>query len=213
MKISVVIPAYNVESTIKNVCIAILNSPLVDEIIVVDNNSTDLTGYIANKYTNKVIKCLPQGLGFAMKAGIKETKNDIVIKIDGDIKNPKTDWIKLLFSALNTNTIFANGYFFSEYDEFPVGNLVAKPSLKIKFPELDYVRMPLSGQYIFLKKYFDLNNIPNDWAFDLAMLLSAHKQNTKIGQVDIGLLSDEQKKISDYSIMAYELIKFIFNEN
>ncbi len=213
MKVSVVIPALNVENTIENVCLTISNSKYVNEIIVVDNNSTDKTYSLAKKHATKVIKCIPQGLGYAMKSGINHTKNKLTIKIDGDIKNPNDKWIELLLSQIYDGIIFANGYFNSDYDDFPVGNLVAKPSLKIKYPELQYVKMPLSGQYIFKKQCFDFNKLPNNWAFDLAMLISAYKAKSKIGQVDIGLLLDKQKKIGEYSSMAYELLNYIFNEN
>ena len=114
-------------------------------------------------------------------------------------------------SALD-ETIFSNGYFNSDYDDFPVGNLVAKPSLRIKHPDLSYVKMPLSGQYIFKKTHFNFNTMPDNWAFDLAMLLHTNKLNYVVGQINIGLLSDERKKISDYSEMAYELLNYIFNE-
>lgn len=213
MKISVVIPAYNVESTIQVVCQTISKSNFVNEVIVVDNNSTDSTFSIAKQFATKVIKCPQQGLGYAMKCGIDKSINDTIIKIDGDIKNPKEEWINLLISGISEDIVFANGYFHSDYDEFPVGNLVAKPSLRIRFPELDYIKMPLSGQYIFKKQYFNFEELPNDWAFDLAMLISAHKLKTIIGQINIGLLSDESKKISDYSNMAFEILSFIFNEN
>lgn len=208
-KISVVIPALNVEKTIGNVVTEMKKSKLVEEVIVIDNNSNDKTFDFAKSAGAKVFCCNQQGLGYAMKNGIQRSQTDLIIKIDGDIKDPKNQWIHLLYNCLSENMIFANGYYKSDYDQFPVGTLVAKPSLKLIYPELDYVKMPLSGTYIIRKDNFDLQHTPNNWAFDIAMLLNAHKMKYKIGQVNLGILNDKQKMINEYSEMAYEILKCV----
>ncbi len=208
-KLSVVIPAFNVEKTIKNVVSEMKKSKLVLEVIVIDNNSNDRTFELAKSAGATVFYCKQQGLGHAMKYGIQRCQTDLIIKIDGDIEDPKSQWIHLLHNSLAKNIIFANGFYKSDYDQFPVGTLVAKPVLKIFYPELDYVILPLSGTYIFQKNYFNFQQTPNDWAFDIAMLLAAHKMGYKIGQVDLGILNDKQKMINEYSEMAYEILKYV----
>ena len=208
-KISVVIPAFSVEKTVKNIVSMIRESKLVFEVIVIDNNSTDRTYDFAKSAGAKIFSCKQQGLGYAMKLGIQKCKSDLVMKIDGDIKNPKTEWVSLLYNSLDKDTIFSNGYYESDYDQFPVNTLVAKPALRLFYPKLDFIKIPLSGTYIFRKNYFNFVQIPNDWAFDIAMLLNAFKMEKKIGQVDLGLLSDKQKVINEYSEMAYDILKYI----
>ncbi len=65
MKISVVVPAYNEEAVIERCLNALVNQIVpVDEILVVDNNSTDRTAEIAEKYREygvRVIRETVQG--------------------------------------------------------------------------------------------------------------------------------------------------------
>ncbi|MDA3896377.1 MAG: glycosyltransferase [Desulfobacteraceae bacterium] len=211
MKLSVVIPGLNIEATIEKIINEINQSGYVTEIIVVDNNSIDNTFEVSKKCGAKVVKCKEQGLGYAMKAGILATTNDLVIKIDGDIINPKLEWIETLISFIGDNVVFVNGIYQSNYDEFPVGNLVAKPAIKLKLPELSYIKMPLSGTYMFKKDLFNYSKLPNNWAFDVAMAIEGHNISGKISQVEIGELNDKPKRIAEYSDMAFELLEYIIN--
>lgn len=82
-KISVVICAYNEESRIK----ACLESvKWADEIIVVDNSSTDNTGKIAKKYTDKVYSQPndPLKIDFQKNTGFGKATGDFVLSIDAD---------------------------------------------------------------------------------------------------------------------------------
>lgn len=95
MKVSVVIPVYNEEKYIKN-CLNSLVKQVEkpDEIIVVDNNSTDKTIEIAKKYKNiKIIKETIQGMTPARNSGFNQAKYEIIIKCDADSVLP-VDWIK-----------------------------------------------------------------------------------------------------------------------
>ena len=213
MKISLVIPALNAEETVGNIIQIMKSSPLIDEIIVIDNDSIDNTFAIAKEHGADVIRCKQRGLGFAMKKGILNAHNNLVMKIDSDIINPKIEWVSILSSTLRPNLIFANGIYSSDYDEFPMNLLVAKPALKIRYPNLEYIKLPLSGIYIFRKNLIDISILPNDWAFDLSMLLEGHFLGGEIGQIDIGPLNDKEKKIKEYSEMAFEIMRFIFSNN
>jgi len=82
-KVSVVIPAYNEEKAIKKT-VKDFSKPYIDEIIVVDNNSTDRTAEIAKKTGAKVVKETCQGYGYALRRGMKEAKGDIIILTEGD---------------------------------------------------------------------------------------------------------------------------------
>ena len=84
--ISVIIPAYNEEENIKFVINICKQNNKVNEIIVVNNLSTDRTEEIAKQEGAKVIFCGKKGKGYAMEYGIKEAKNDCIIFLDGDIK-------------------------------------------------------------------------------------------------------------------------------
>lgn len=91
--ISVVIPAYNEAKNIAE-CLDSLKEQATpaDEIIVVDNASTDNTGAIAKKHGAYVIRESKKGVGAARKAGFKAAQGDIIISTDADCTFPK-NWI------------------------------------------------------------------------------------------------------------------------
>lgn len=104
MTVSVVIPAYNEEEFIKNCLISLTNQIVpANEIIVVDNNSTDKTATIVKNFKNiKLIREKKQGITYARNRGFNEATGDIIARCDGDTVLPP-DWIK----KIKAN--FANG--------------------------------------------------------------------------------------------------------
>ena len=117
MKVSIIISVFNEENYI-NSCLKSLNNQLVkpDEIIVVDNNSTDNTINIVKKYPKvKIIKESIQGMTPARNHGFNEAKGDILIKCDADTNLPKNTikiirdrFIKDNIIALTTPVIFGD---------------------------------------------------------------------------------------------------------
>ncbi len=94
MKVSVVIPAYNEEDFIENCVKSILQQDdLPDEIIVVDNNSSDNTPFLAQKNGVKVAKEKKQGLTYARNKGFDIAKYEIIARCDADVIVP-SNWIK-----------------------------------------------------------------------------------------------------------------------
>ncbi|WP_335964923.1 glycosyltransferase family 2 protein [Galbibacter sp. PAP.153] len=85
--IKVIIPAYNEEASITQVIKEIPN--VVEEIIVVNNNSTDNTENIAKKAGATVLKENRKGYGYACLRGMeyiakKDKTPDIIVFLDGD---------------------------------------------------------------------------------------------------------------------------------
>lgn len=88
MLIDVIIPAYNEEKSIGKV-LNDLPFELVREVLVCDNNSTDDTKLIAERYGAKVIPATVQGYGSACLAGLahiskRHEKPDVIVFLDGD---------------------------------------------------------------------------------------------------------------------------------
>lgn len=104
MKVSVVIPVYNEEKYIKNCLDSLMKQEeKPDEIIVVDNNSTDNTVNIVNQYKNiKVIRERKQGIIAARNAGFDHSQGDIIARCDADSILPN-NWIKKIKHDFSSN--------------------------------------------------------------------------------------------------------------
>ena len=100
-RISVIIPAYNEESSIGLVLDALPQEKL-HEIIVVDNGSTDATARVAQEHGARVVKEPRKGYGSACLKGIDELDDpDIVVFIDGDFSDFPEE-IVLLIGPIET---------------------------------------------------------------------------------------------------------------
>ena len=85
MKIAVIIPALNEEESIAHV-IAEVPRDLVQEIVVVDNGSTDRTAEVARSAGAEVVREERQGYGYACAAGVASAGDrfDVIVFMDGD---------------------------------------------------------------------------------------------------------------------------------
>ena len=100
-RISIIIPAYNEESSIGLVLDALPQEKL-HEIIVVDNGSTDATARVAQEHGARVVKEPRKGYGSACLKGIDELDApDIVVFIDGDFSDFPEE-IVLLIGPIET---------------------------------------------------------------------------------------------------------------
>lgn len=95
-KISLVLPAYNEEKNIINAIEDFQKLKIIDEIIVVDNNSKDKTAELARKKGAIVIKEIQQGYGYAIRRGLKEALGDYIILSEPDGTFAALDTLRLL---------------------------------------------------------------------------------------------------------------------
>ncbi len=95
-RISIVIPAYNEESSIGLVLDALPQEKL-HEIIVVDNGSTDGTARVATQHGARVVEEKRKGYGSACLKGISELDSpDIVVFVDGDFSDYPEEIVSLV---------------------------------------------------------------------------------------------------------------------
>lgn len=88
MATTAIIAAYNEEKTIADVLTALSSSPLIDEIIVVSDGSTDDTVAIARTFNVTTIALKEnRGKGYAMRVGVEWASNDVLFFVDGDMFN------------------------------------------------------------------------------------------------------------------------------
>ncbi len=104
--VSAIVPVYNEEKTISTVLDTLLKSYLIDEIICINDGSTDSSIDVLNRYKEKIeiIDFRNNfGKGYALSVGIKKAKGEVVVFIDADLTNLSDDHIKELIIPMLTN--------------------------------------------------------------------------------------------------------------
>ena len=114
LSVSVVIPCFNEEHGIAAVLQQIPR--FVDQIVVVDNNSTDETGRIAAEMGAEVVFETKKGYGNAYQAGLPMATGDIVATTDGDGTYPTYSIAPII------DFLLANDYDFVSASRFPLRN-------------------------------------------------------------------------------------------
>jgi glycosyltransferase involved in cell wall biosynthesis len=83
--VAAIIPAWNEAETIGAVVFTALDARLVDEVIVVDNASTDATAAVAAAHGARVVVEPRKGKGEAMRSGVNATTAPVVVFLDADL--------------------------------------------------------------------------------------------------------------------------------
>jgi glucosyl-3-phosphoglycerate synthase len=203
-KTVVIFPAKNEEDTIEHVIRTAKKSRHNPQVIVVDAYSTDRTAEIARKNGARVIQQdnrLFPAKGIAMKKGITEAikiKADIVLFLDADIKNLTPDWIdKLVDGCANCDMV--RGYYQRHAQDAAVTKLIAKPMMRVFFPELSHFEQPLSGEVCARMEVWKSllgKNSPDGWGVDIWFLIEAAMSGYQIKEIFLGL--KEHTSFEDY---------------
>src|ERR1051326_523675 len=148
--ITVIIPCLNEEQGIEKVLRSM--PEFVDEIIVVDNASTDRKSEVAAALGAKVIREEVRGYGRSYKRGFASATGDIIITLDGDHSYPADALSYLLEAFLHLDVDFLNASRFPVRDPRAMsfrskfGNLVLALAMSALF--LKWVRDSQSGMWV-----------------------------------------------------------------
>src|SRR5215469_336865 len=149
--ITIITPCLNEEQGIEKVLRAM--PEFVDEVIVVDNASTDRTSEIATALGARVIREEVRGYGRAYKRGFTMATGDLIITLDGDHSYPVDALSYLIEAFLHLDVDFLNASRFPVRDsnamsfKHKVGNLVLSVAMSLLF--FRWVRDSQSGMWVF----------------------------------------------------------------
>ena len=196
--ISIIIPAYNEENKIKDTLESIKDIKEIDEIIVVDDGSSDKTSEVAKSVKSDKINVITQsqnrGKGYALNNGLKEAmkKADIIGFLDGDLGNTASEVEKLITPIINNECDVTIAKFPPAQKKGGLGFVknLAKESVK----EMTGVELTstLSGQRIFKKEVLEIfDEIPFGYGVEVGMTIDILKNNFKIEEVLVNMTHSE----------------------
>ena len=206
--VSVVIPAFNEEKSIKHVIDTVKQVKSITEIIVVDDGSTDKTYDIVSKEDVVLIKHkINKGKGSAMKTGLKKVTNNIILFLDADLSEINKKQVEsIIRPIIKGNADITKTKFKREAGR--VTELTAKPLLQFFFPELSF-EQPLSGQFAATKNFLDTIDLEKDYGVDIGIVLDADARGMRIHEVDIGNIVHEMSSLKELNLMANEVVRTI----
>ena len=178
--ITIIIPCLNEEQGIEKVLRA--TPDFVDEVIVVDNNSTDRTSEVAASLGAKVIREEVRGYGRAYKRGFAAATSDLIVTLDGDQSYPVDALSYLLEAFLHLEVDFLNMSRFPARDPRAMsfknkfGNWILSFWMSVLF--FHWVRDSQSGMWVFRRSILkDMKLISDGMAFSEEIKIEALKSN------------------------------------
>jgi glycosyltransferase involved in cell wall biosynthesis len=187
--ITVIIPCLNEEQGIRRVLESM--PEFVDEVIVVDNNSTDRTHQVATALGAKVIHERVRGYGRSYKRGFADATGDLIVTLDGDHSYPVDAISYLLEAFLHLNVDFLNASRFPVRDrnsmsfKHKIGNLILSIAMSALY--LRWVRDSQSGMWVFRRSILAGMKLEADgMAFSEEIKIEALKSSTiTFGEISI----------------------------
>jgi len=187
--ITAIIPCLNEEQGIERVLRAM--PEFVDEVIVVDNNSTDRTSDVAASLGAKVIREEVRGYGRAYKRGFASATSDIIITLDGDHSYPVDALSYLIEALLHLEVDFLNASRFPVRDSQAMsfknkfGNLMLSLAMSVLF--FRWVRDSQSGMWVFRRSILKDMKLESDgMAFSEELKIEALRHpRIRFGEISI----------------------------
>ena len=186
MKTSLIIPAYNEANTIGSLLCTVTNCDFIDEIIVVNDGSTDKTSEIAKAFNIKVIDMEKNlGKGRAMKEGFLSSSGDILLFLDADLIGLEKEHISSLIKPLiieeahMTLGTFENGRFLTTLSQKITPFLSGQRAIKRDVLES-------------LDSVFCLDNL--GYGIETFMTLYVKAKNYQVANVKLSYLSHIMKE-------------------
>jgi len=208
--VTVVIPVLNESKRIASVVKLALNSPLVNEVIVIDDGSIDGTPELAESAGAKVITSKMLGKGGSMEEGMLEAKTDCILYLDGDLAGLADDLVERMCAPLLAGDAdFVKASFSRRAGRVTV--LTARPLLRTYFPEVAHFEQPLGGIIAARKELLQKLRFENDYGVDIGLLLDSIGLGARLTEVDIGHIDHDSQNLEALGEMATQVARAILD--
>jgi len=227
-----VVPARNEAATVGDVVTRVREAltetvSLLDEIVVIDSDSTDDTFAVAQDAGADVYRSAEirpdlgsyPGKGEAMWKSLFVTTGELLVFMDADLLDWDTHFVPGLLGPLFTRPEvalvkgfyerpFVSGDDTAAFEGGRVTELVARPLIALLHPELSGLIQPLAGEWAIRRELFETLRVPTGYAVELAALVDtvAERGISAIAQVDLGRRAHRHQALRDLGGMATQIL-------
>ncbi|MCF6745225.1 glucosyl-3-phosphoglycerate synthase [Blastococcus sp. KM273128] len=236
-RVSVVLPARDEEATVGRL-VADLHAhwvrgvPLVDELVVVDSDSTDATAAVARAAGASVVATsdvLPgagtrRGKGEALWKSLAATTGDLVVFLDADLLGDVAHYVPGLLAPLLTDpqVAYVKGCYTRPLEVgdtvVPAGGgrvteLTARPLLNALWPELAGIVQPLGGEYAGRRSVLEQVPFVSAYGVEVGLLVDLLRLGglSSLAQVDLGTRRHTSQDVEALGEMAGQVVATVLS--
>ncbi|MDO9484780.1 MAG: glucosyl-3-phosphoglycerate synthase [Actinomycetota bacterium] len=228
-RVSVCIPARNEAATIAPILLRIKRElmdahPLVDELIVMDHDSTDQTAEVSIECGATVINASSVlrefgsalGKGDVLWRSVQASTGDFIVWLDADLGSFTPEYVTALLEPLLLDekvALVRSTYRRTFHGEGGEGGrvteLTARPLLKLLFPELAHIRQPLGGEYAIRREVALATAFEIDYGVEMGLLIDISRAFgvDSIVQVDLGARTHRNRPLSELHDQAIQVMR------
>jgi glucosyl-3-phosphoglycerate synthase len=233
--VSVCLPARDEAATIGAIVERLVDdlvegAGLVDEVLVVDDHSTDATRRIAADAGARVVgvdEVLPEmgpgeGKGEALYKSVAAAAGDVIAWCDADIVGFESHFVVGLIGPLLTRAEveFVKGFYDRPLEDGTHGGgrvteLMARPVIASLHPQLASIVQPLAGEYAGRRSLLERLPFVQGYGVDLGLLIDiADACGTEsIAQVDLGQRRHRNRPLDELAPQALAVLQVALGRN
>lgn len=227
-RVSVCIPARNEEATVGSIVRSVhadlvVAAPLVDEVLVLDDASTDATATVAREAGAQVVPVrsvlaetgVGHGKGNVLWRSLYAATGDILCWVDADLRSFEASYVTGLVAPLvsSPEPVFVKASYERSFHGTPreggrVTELLARPLIERLFPHLASIRQPLGGEYAARRHAIESIPVVEGWGLELALLIDISERYgvDAIEQVDLGVRTHRNRPLAELAPQASAIL-------
>jgi glucosyl-3-phosphoglycerate synthase len=225
--LSVCLPARNEAATVGAIVHVVRNeltaAGLVDEVVVIDDGSTDATADAAQRAGATVFaeaRVLPEagpgsGKGNVLWKSLQACSGNLVCWLDADLRNFHAETVIKLVEPLviDPDIVLVKASYTRAFEGEPTGGgrvteLVARPLLSLLFPKLADIVQPLGGEYAGRREALEVLPFVEGWGVEIGLLVDVVERfgRDAVAQVDLGVREHRNRPVDQLSAQSLAII-------
>jgi glucosyl-3-phosphoglycerate synthase len=194
-------------------------APAVEEVVVVA--ADEPTAQAAEESGARVLRESElgdvRGKGDAMRRALPELRHDLVVFLDADLPDPPPHYAPALLGPLVAGEAdFVKAFYRRPLGDDPdgggrVNHLMARPALRVFFPELAAVRQPLAGEVAARRELLQRLDFEPGYGVEIGMLIDVWRAVgiERMAQVDLGDMVHVHQPLHALTDMAETVLRTI----